>query len=149
MPERIVRTLSVTLDDGREVTQGQKVDLSTDQVKALDEAGLLVPKDFETWDEFHAFMQDAYRGGRGDITAAGRLQEARSGGIVPITDTPGDVGAYADWLRSDSPSAGQVVAAAEDEPVKAKALLEAENLVTGQKPRKSVEAKLTKIIDGE
>lgn len=50
------------------------------------------------------------------------------------------------WIKDERPSARTVIAAAEDDPVKAEALLAAEHEATGGQPRKGVSAELSKII---
>lgn len=53
------------------------------------------------------------------------------------------------WLRSETPTAPQVVQAANGDAGAAETLLEAEQLVSGGDPRKTVAEPLQKIIDGE
>jgi hypothetical protein len=152
MSERVIATLHAVLSDGSDVVQGQTVDLTSDDEKRLEEQRALVPTQFDSFAEFDAYKQDAYRGGRGDLTAAGRLQEARAGGIVDIEAVAGgtstDVAQLAEWLRTEGPTADETVAAAEDDPAKAQAILDAEKLATGNEPRKTVEKALNKIIEG-
>jgi hypothetical protein len=145
MPTRIIRTLHAILEDGREVVQGQKVEMSGDDETRLEEQRALVPTEFSSFAEHSDHLQDAYRSGRGDLTAAGRLAEARSGAIVDLSASDADPNAYAEWLRTDSPTVDEVIAAVGDDPAKATAMLEAEKLATGGEPRAGVEKALTKI----
>lgn len=55
----------------------------------------------------------------------------------------------ATWLKESKPTIDETVAAAEDDPMKAKKLLEAENLVTGRQPRQGVLNGLNAIIQGD
>ena len=151
MAQRIVAHLHLTLSDGTEAVQGQKVEVSSEDAERLGERAF-VPEGFDSFDAYSAHLQDVYRGGRGDITAAQRLGEARSGGITDLSSVPAGTGeqtaAYAEWLRDSSPTVDETVAAANDDPERARALLEAENLATGQEPRAGVVKGLEKIIDG-
>jgi hypothetical protein len=52
----------------------------------------------------------------------------------------------AKWLQESKPTVDETVDAAEDDPVVARRLLDAENLATGQQPRKGVEDGLKAII---
>jgi hypothetical protein len=54
-----------------------------------------------------------------------------------------------EWLRASKPTIDETVAAAEDDPIKARKLLDAENLVSGRQPRAGVVTGLEKIIRGE
>jgi hypothetical protein len=52
------------------------------------------------------------------------------------------------WIRTQRPTADAVVAAAQNDPDKAEALLDAEVEATGDQPRKSVKEPLEKIMSG-
>lgn len=52
------------------------------------------------------------------------------------------------WIRDERPNAATVVAKAENDSAKARALIEAENEASGGDPRKSVIEPLTKIAQG-
>ncbi len=52
------------------------------------------------------------------------------------------------WIRDSKPTAVQVVQAADGDPERAQALLDAENEASGGDPRKSVVEPLNKIING-
>jgi len=58
-----------------------------------------------------------------------------------------DPDALVRWIKEDKPNAGEVVNAADDDPDKAMALLDAEEEATGGQPRKTVSDGLQKIID--
>src|SRR4051812_18083697 len=55
----------------------------------------------------------------------------------------------AEWLRTSKPTVDETVAAAEDDTMKARKLLDAEQLVTGRQPRQGVLNGLNAIIRGE
>lgn len=55
----------------------------------------------------------------------------------------------AEWLRTSKPTVDETVVAAEDDPMKARKLLDAEHLVTGRQPRQGVLNGLNAIIRGE
>lgn len=55
----------------------------------------------------------------------------------------------AEWIRTSKPTIDETVAAAEDDPMKARKLLDAEHLVTGRQPRQGVLNGLNTIIRGE
>lgn len=155
MAQRIIGAAAVALEvDGElvEYQQREEVDLDAEVEATLDETpGALVPKEFDSFEAYESYKQDVYRSGRGDLTAAGNLAESRSGGIPDIDSIPAqgaDVPAFAAWLEAEGPNAGETVAAAEDDPGRAQAILDAESQVTGSKPRKAVETALQKIIDG-
>lgn len=93
----------------------------------------------------------------------GDLTKGDTGGadVQPVSVAPGeeasgptfdgrgaDIDQAEAWLRSERPTAPQVVDAAHDDPEAAQTLLEAEQLVTNGDPRKTVEAGLQNIIDG-
>jgi hypothetical protein len=144
-----MRSLHATLGDGQEVVQGQEVDLTDEDEARFDEQGGLVPVGFASFDEFHAVAQDAYRGSRGDQEAAQRLV-ARSGvpgaGPTSFADDGGQVSEYVEYLREESPSIDDVIAEVGDDPEAAKAMLVAEETVSGGNPRQGVVKGLTKII---
>lgn len=153
MATRIIGTLHATLSDGRDVVQGQTVDLTAEDEASLEsQAGGLVPSNFSSFAEWHEFKQDAYRSGRGDAASAAKLAEARAGQTFDLSEVPeltGDpvVGDAIVWLRKETPTVAETVAAAGDDPAKAAALLEAENAVSGGDPRAGVVKGLSAIIN--
>lgn len=147
MPKRIIRALAAEQDDGTPVAQGQEVDLSHDEVERLEAERALVPEGFSSFDEFFDVAHDAYRAARGDQEAAQRMAER--GGVAGVAVTPqgaSDVGEYISWLREDSPSEADVLAAVGDDPEQAQAMRDAEYAVSGGSPRKGVISHLDKVI---
>lgn len=55
----------------------------------------------------------------------------------------------AEWLKASKPTVDETVEAADDDPIKARKLLDAENLVTGRQPRAGVVTKLESVIKGD
>lgn len=144
MAERIIAALSATLGDGSEVEQGQKVNLSAEDEARLEDQRALVPTSFDSFQSYSDFKLDAYRAGRGDVQAAGRLAEARAGGIEDLSAPAGND--HVEWLRSQNPTIDATVERAEGDPAKAQAILDAEHTATGGEPRKGVVEGLQKVI---
>lgn len=143
MSKRIIAALSAETKPGSVAVQGQEVELDSDTEASLEEQGALVPKDFDSFVAFDRAKQDAYRSGRGDTEAAQRAAEARKGGIVTLDGGIGDqthglAGQYAETLRTDSLTIDEALGLVGDDPEKAQAMLEAENIVTGGEPRKGL-----------
>lgn len=154
MAKRIIAAISAVYGDENErmqsAVQGQEVDLTPEQEKLLDEQRALVPEGHESFQAFSDLKFDAYRAGRGDVEAAGRLAEARSGGIVNLSAPLGPTTSAADlaaYLRDEKPSAADTVALADGDPEKAVKVLDAERSATGGKPRAAVEKPLTALIE--
>jgi hypothetical protein len=57
-----------------------------------------------------------------------------------------DPASLAEWIKSSKPTVDETVDAAEDDPERAAKLLEAENLATGEQPRRGVVEGLNEII---
>lgn len=74
---------------------------------------------------------------------------AAGGGAGEFDARGKDLDEVQEWLRSERPTAPQVVSAAGDDPEAAETLLEAERLVRGGDPRATVEKPLQSIIDRE
>jgi len=146
MPTRIIAAVSAAHQkDGVEhsARQGEEVELTAEAEALLEEQNALVPQGWASFAEFSEAKMDAYRAGRGDIEAGSRinarLAEGRSGGIVDISGQGGsDTASYIEWLTNESPTVDEVLAQVGDDPARAKAMLEAENNVTGGSPRKGV-----------
>lgn len=133
--------------DGKPVylSRGQEVDLPDDAEKELDELGALVPAG-ATLAEVEEAQIDAYRAPRGDQIAARKLQEAAaegraSGGIVNL----GPDATLADRIR-DGLTVDETVALANDNPERARVVLDAEREASGGEPRKGVVESLEKLI---
>lgn len=157
MAKRIIAAVSAAHEkDGivNWANQGQEIDLTPENEKALEEQGALVPSQFGSFQEFSDYKLDAYRAGRGDVEAAQRLATRglpiavpdSSGGIVDIS-APSDPAGLAAYLRERKPTVEETVALAEDDPQRARVVLEAESTATGGEPRKGVETALQRIID--
>ncbi len=157
MAQRIIAAASAAYEHEGELhehLQGEVVELPSEAEATLEAQRALVPEGFESFEDFNAYKQDAYRAGRGDVEAAQRLAERglppslpdTSGGIVDLS-VPNDVNAIAAHLREHEPTVDDTVALAQGEPGRAANVLEAEKLATGDKPRKGVEVALQKIID--
>lgn len=139
--------------------RGDVISLPPDEVRRLENLGALLPKGKKPEDAEaeHAAVLDEYRARRGDTDALNRHNDrvlaqrpsSGEGGIVDVTvDVENDtVKAIADYLRESKPNADDTVALAEGDARKAEKLLEAENIASGQQPRKTVERDLSKIID--
>lgn len=152
MGKRIIAAISAPVGkpgELRDAGQGEEVDLTAEQEALLEEQGALVPPHFDSFEAFHQAKQDAYRAGRGDVEAAGRLADARAGGIVDLSVPGGDqTGTYVSWLRDAEPNIDEVIAEVGNDPAKATAMLEAEETVSGGEPRKGVVEGLTKVTEG-
>lgn len=159
--ERIIGTLSAVLDDGREVQQGQSVELSQEEEARLDASACLVPAVFESFEEFSRFKLDAYRAGRGDSEAAARVSQAamkgffdarqaqllgtvHQGGIEDLENPENNE--FVQILRETSPNIDATIALARGLPDLAVGVLEAERIVTGGEPRKGVENGLADLV---
>lgn len=150
MSKRIIGGLAIPLEDGREAVQGEVVDLTPEHEAWLEGMGQLVPKDFESFEAWSDHKMNAYRAGRGDVLAAGRLEEARRGGVVDIDlAAANDPAAFGEWIATEKPTIDETVAVAEGDPEKAQAVLEGERLATGGEPRAGVQKALKNIIDRE
>lgn len=109
---------------------------------------------------------DLYRGQRGDTEAMARAMERAAsqqgptaladttGGIVDVSgQATGDAGALpapaqlADHIATQKLTVDDTVALAQDDPERARRVLEAERLASGGNPRQGVETGLQKIID--
>lgn len=155
METRIVRALSLDIrregEEDQEFAQGDTVELTEAEVKRFEASGAIVPEGYSSFAEFNEASLDHYRGGRGDVQAnaraIARAAEARKGGVVDVGVDDGS-NPYITALRDDTPTVDETVALAEDDPDKARQVLEAEGVVTGGEPRKGVVEALSKIIEG-
>lgn len=80
----------------------------------------------------------------GAIEGEGDSPRSSEGGELDVSTA--SVEDLASWIEEDEPTVAEVIAAAEGDSENAEKLLEAENLATGQDPRKGVEDGLNKII---
>jgi hypothetical protein len=157
MAKRIIGALGASYKDPEnpevilDVEQGQQAELSTAEEERLEGLGVLVPEG-QSLQQYLDAKMDLYRAERGDSDAARKLAEARSGGIVDLSATPtaagGDVAKIAAEINDENMTVEETVALAEDDPAKAKTILEAEKVATGGEPRRGVEHRLNAIIEG-
>lgn len=116
-------------------------------IEQLEEKGALVPEGLSLSEHLEINL-DAYRAPRGDSIAAQKLAEAAALGRAAdgIADLgPGASGTLAERIGMGL-TVDQTIALAEDDPEKAKQVLEAEREASGGEPRKGVEDGLSKII---
>lgn len=162
MPEHTIAALTLEFrKDGEpdgaiiRVNQGQTVDIpevEVERIRELEEATggiLLVPDVFESFEEFSAYRLDVYRGLRGDTQAVARatsLAEARGGGIVNLSESPGAGSSLAAQIEGGL-NADDTIALAGGDAGKAAEVLVAEREATGGKPRKGVVKALTALIN--
>lgn len=94
--------------------------------------------------------QDVKAGEEGGAFSSGDDQAADEQ-VAVATDEPdfSSHDALVAWFENTRPSVKKVVAAAEDDPDKAEALLLAENTATGGQPRKGVRSGLETILEEE
>lgn len=155
----------------RTARRGEVIDASTlakGEEQRLEDLGALLPRGSTPRDveDEHAAILDLYRGQRGDTEAMSRAVERAgsqraqdtTGGIVDVTAggagfegaSAGDVnvGRLADHISESKLTVDDTVALAENDPERARRVLEAEQLASGGSPRAGVAAGLQKIIDG-
>lgn len=155
METRIVRALSLDVrregEEDQEYAQGDMVELNEAEVKRFEASGAIVPLGYDSFEAFNEASLDHYRGGRGDVQANARAMaraaEARKGGVVDVGVDDG-TNPYITALRDDTPTVDETVALAEGDPIKARQVLEAEDVVSGGEPRVGVVDGLNKIIEG-
>jgi hypothetical protein len=168
--QRVVQVLSAIyfepaqdIVDGKPTTRvrtarrGDAIDLSPDEEKRLDAAGALLlngskPEDAQALADARI---DAYRGARGDAEAQqrhlARVQSGQSSGGTPAREFDVDgatVQELAEWIRSEKPNVDDTVGLADNDPVLAEKVLEAEQVATSGSPRSGVESRLAKLIGG-
>lgn len=113
-----------------------------------------------TYRDEHGKVRAARRGETIEVTDEELERGLALGAFVTDNDEPEESAAeefsvvdasddeVLDWLETSQPNVQAVVDAADGDPENAKRLLAAENTLTGNDPRKGVEAKLTAIIEG-
>lgn len=155
MPKRIVAAEALEyrteLPDGPilRAYKGETVDFPAEEIARLEEqtvgGHLLVPEQFETFEEFRDYIQAVYRGERGDPTSVARLgqiAEARAGKIENLSDPQG--ASLATRIEAGL-NVEETIALAGDDPGKADAVLAAEHEATGGEPRTGVVTALEKL----
>lgn len=155
----------------RTARRGDVVDpakLANGELERLEDLRAFLPEGArpEHADEERQAVLDLYRGQRGDTEAMqrameraasgdgpSRLQDA-TGGIVDVSGQSaadpageGNVGRLADHISASKLTVDDTVALAQDDPERARRVLEAERLASGGSPRAGVEQGLQKIID--
>jgi hypothetical protein len=88
--------------------------------------------------------------GQGTAEEQAALERLRAEPNSPRSDAPDveDTGALAEFIKSEKLNGPDTVALAEDDPDRARYVLEAEKAASGQDPRANVEGPLQKIIKG-
>lgn len=104
-------------------------------------------------EEMGAFFTEAELDRMRNRAADGSVAEGEDTTLAGSAEVPAELN-YDDhdalvlWIKEAKPTAPAVVAAAQNDPDKAEALLDAEVEATGDQPRKSVKDPLEKIIQG-
>lgn len=149
------QTVRYVLDAPR----GAEIEVPVSEAKRLESIGAVLPEGATSDDAFEhqAALLDHYRGQRGDQEALNRaLERARQqapvlndGGVVNLDAPVGqDAQSLSAFLSENRLNIDDTVALAENDPEKARKVLEAERLSTGGSPRSGVESRLSKIIEG-